>query len=93
MAIEIATVRVANAGNAAIQEEIWTIPTAAAVRALSILSNANSAGSYWHSNFTRPVNRARRAKAETVTIRTAGFSTGELANTLGEVGCHSRLEK
>lgn len=50
-----------------------------------------ASGSYWESNFGRPTRRAIRAKAETVEVWTAGFSTGQFANMLAEVGCKTEF--
>lgn len=76
----MATYTIQNPGNLAIQTEVWTlsIDEAKAVQAFLDVRK----GTYWESTLTKPYRRARRAKSETVTVYTAGFSTGELSNAL-----------
>ena len=71
-------------GNTALQTEVWilTIPEAKAAR--DVLDTR--IGCYWHTNLTKPIRRAIRTKAATVTVYTAGFSTGELSNVLYATG-------
>lgn len=85
----IATYKISHKGNTALQCEIWAVPIAIAKK-LSKEMRANGeagAGTYWEHAFVKPVRRAVRAKAETVGIRTAGFSTGEFANRLRCMDC------
>lgn len=87
-----ATYQTSHTGNLAIQTEKWSIPTDAA-KALIKQMKANDeigSGTYWESNLAGPTRRAIRAKAKTVTVYTAGFSTGDLATLLMRVNCYSR---
>lgn len=76
----MATYRILHPGNIAIQQECWTLTRAEAASAITHLDT--HIGSYWHANLVRPYNRAKRNKAPTVRVYTAGFSTGELSNVL-----------
>jgi hypothetical protein len=76
----MATYRTSHPGNLAIQQEIWTLTPYEAVQALTFLRAPR--GSYWDSNLVKPLRRAKRAKAESFTVYTAGFSTGELSSAL-----------
>jgi hypothetical protein len=67
-------------GNTALQQEVWTLTCTEAKAILALLDAPR--GSYWHTNLARPLHRARRAKSPTVTVYTAGFSTGEFSNAL-----------
>ena len=70
-------------GNTALQTEVWTLTIAEAKAASNALDTR--IGSYWHTNLTKPLRRASRAKVATVTVYTAGFSTGELGNVLAAI--------
>jgi hypothetical protein len=76
----MATYRTSFPGNSALQQDIWTLTPAEAKVTLALLDPAP--GSYWHHNLVRPLRRALRNKATTVTVYTAGFSTSELSNAL-----------
>ena len=76
----MATYTTVHPGNIAIQTEVWTLTMAEAKNALALLDPA--LGSYWDAALGTPYRKARRAKAATVRIYTAGFSSGELSNIL-----------
>ena len=76
----MATYITRNPGNLAIQTEVWTLSIAEAKTVQAHLDVRK--GTYWESNLVKPYRRARRAHAETVTVYTAGFSSGELSNAL-----------
>ena len=80
----MATFITQNPGNTAIQTEVWTLTTDEAKAAQAFLNTEK--GSYWDNNLVKPWRRARRAKAETVKIYTAGFSTSGLSNALFNAG-------
>ena len=67
-------------GNAALQTEVWTLALPEAKAVCAVLHAPK--GSYWETNAVKPTRRAVRAKAATVRIYTAGFSTGEFSNAL-----------
>lgn len=67
-------------GNMALQTEVWTLSISEAKAVQAHLDVRK--GTYWDSNLVKPYRRARRAKAETVKVYTAGFSSGELSNAL-----------
>lgn len=67
-------------GNLTLQTEVWTL-TLAEAKALTTVLPCQP-GSYWDATLMRPYRRAQRAKAATVRIYTAGFSSGELSNAL-----------
>jgi hypothetical protein len=80
-----ATCRTANAGNLAIQTEIFTLTVADAKSVLKqweAWGGKITEGSYWHANFVRPLRTAIYRRVATVTIFAAGFSSGEFANIL-----------
>lgn len=74
-----------HAGNAAIQQDVWTIPMDIAKMLMEVLDVRP--GTYWESNFAKPYRKAVRAKAVTLKVYTAGFSTSDFHNALSEVGC------
>ena len=76
----MATVKTLHPGNTALQTEVWTLSLAEAGRVACILDCRT--GTYWHEHLIKVVNRARRARSETVVIWTAGFSTGVFSNAL-----------
>jgi hypothetical protein len=76
----MATYSISHPGNTAIQEECWTLTLDEALQASKVLDCRT--GSYWEATVLRPYRRAKRAKAQTVRVVTAGFSTGELSNVL-----------
>jgi len=78
----MATYFISNRGNSAIQEECWTLTLAEAQAVCTSGLLPMGTGSYWDTNFGKPTRRAKRAKAATVRLYTAGFSTGELSNVL-----------
>jgi hypothetical protein len=79
----------ANQGNFAIQEERWEIPLAIAKQIVATCKKEYGPwhpGSYWHTNFAKPVNRASRSKSDTVVVYTSGFSTSEFARMVSNCG-------
>jgi hypothetical protein len=74
------TVETLHAGNSAIETQKFTlsINDAKLIRAYMKRELGVSNGSYWHTNFVRPVNIAVRRKQNTVTVYTAGFGSSEL---------------
>ena len=76
-------------GNTALQTEVWTLTIAEGKTACGVLDTR--LGSYWHVNLAKPLRRAIRAKAATVTVYTAGFSTGELSNVLAAIQHNASL--
>ena len=79
----MATYTISNPGNTALQTEVWTLTQAEAKATIPLLHCAS--GSYWADVILKPYRRAIRAKAATVQVYTAGFSTGELANAMASV--------
>lgn len=79
----MATYTTQNAGNLAIQTEVWTLSIAEAKAAMRHLDCRK--GTYWGNHLATPCRRAVRAKADHVRVYTAGFSTGELSNVLALV--------
>jgi hypothetical protein len=73
-------------GNTALQEEVWTLTLAEAKAVLNANLLDVRKGTYWESNFLKPYRRAARAKADTLRLYTAHFSTGELSNVLCNAG-------
>ena len=71
-------------GNTALQTEVWTLTLPEAKALLAELPCPK--GSYWETTVARPYRRACRAKAATVRVYTAGFSSGELSNALYAAG-------
>jgi hypothetical protein len=71
-------------GNPALKECVWTL-TVAEVKAAAKLLDVHR-GSYWERQLVQPLRRAVRAKAETVHISTAGFSTSDFSNVLANCG-------
>ena len=80
----MATVRTTYPGILALQTEVWTLSLVEA-KATSAQLQCTT-GSYWHMNLLKPMRRAQRAKATTVTIYTGGFSSGEFSNALYAAG-------
>lgn len=80
----MATYTTANPGNTALQTEVWTLTLAEAKAVLAALDTHK--GSYWDAVVVQPTRRAQRAKAPSVRVYTAGFSTGELSNALYATG-------
>lgn len=76
----MASYYVAHPGNTAIQTEVWNLTQQEAKAALALLKP--SKGSYWHMNLEKAYRRAVRARADTLRVYTAGFSSGELSNIL-----------
>jgi hypothetical protein len=74
------TIETLHAGNSAIETQKFTISIrdAKVIRAYMKRELGISNGSYWHTNFVRPVNIAVRRKQDTVTVYTAGFGSSEL---------------
>ena len=84
-------------GNLALQTEVWTLTRKEARRVIDgdgvtppLLDT--SRGSYWETNLLKPYRRACRAQTPTVTIFTAGFSSGELSNALYAAGQTTNAE-
>jgi hypothetical protein len=71
-------------GNTALQTEVWMLALPEAKAVLSVLDTPK--GSYWEAHVLKPYRRAARMKAASVTVFTAGFSTGELSNALYATG-------
>lgn len=71
-------------GNLAIGYDVWTLPIEAARYAARQIHERGELdlGSYWHENLARPLRKAVMNGRQAVVVRTAGFSTGELANML-----------
>ena len=78
----MASFYISNRGNYAIQEECWTLTLTEAQTVCASGLLPMPKGSYWDNHFQKPTRRAKRAKAATVRLYTAGFSTGELSNVL-----------
>ena len=76
----MATMTTSYPGNLALEQHIWTLTLPEAKAMLPLLDTHT--GSYWHENAMKPYLRAVRAKALTVRIYTAGFTTGEFSNVL-----------
>jgi len=76
----MATVQTSYPGNLALEKQVWTLTIAEATAAMQHLNIG--LGTYWHRVLAQPTRRAKRAKHATVTVYTAGYSTGELANVL-----------
>jgi hypothetical protein len=76
----MATYIVQNPGNLAIETVVWTLSIAEAKSVQEHLDVRK--GTYWEMNLVKPYRRARRVKADTVKVYTAGFSAGELSNAL-----------
>ena len=76
----MATYTISNPGNIAIETVVWTLSITEAKAVQAYLDVRK--GTYWESNLVKPYRRAKRAKAETVKVYTAGFSSGELSNAL-----------
>lgn len=71
--------------NTALQTEAWTLTLDEAKTLTTQLPCPK--GSYWEQTVARPYRRAKRQHASTVTVFTAGFSSGELSNALYAAGC------
>lgn len=82
----MATYTTSYPGNMALQQEVWTLTVAEAKAVLPLLDTHK--GSYWESVVLKPLRRAVRAKAATVKVYTAGFSSGELSNRLYASGAY-----
>lgn len=67
-------------GNMAIETQVWTL-TIAEAKAVQAFLNV-SKGSLWERRLVKPYRSAKRAKDETVTVYTSGFSGVELSNAL-----------
>ena len=67
-------------GNLALQQEVWTLSLAEAQQTMALLDC--HPGSYWEATLLKPTRRAKRQHSPTVTVYTAGFSSGELSNVL-----------
>jgi hypothetical protein len=67
-------------GNLALQTEVWTL-TLDEAKSVQTQLNCHRGG-YWDTNLVKPTRRAQRAKAATVRIYTAGFTSGEFSNAL-----------
>lgn len=80
-----ATATISYKGNLALETYTFTIPLAAAFKAVELVGA--KPGSYWESNLLKPARRAKRAKADVVKVYTAGFGASELSNVLFNVGC------
>jgi hypothetical protein len=82
----MATYTIAHPGNTALQTEIWTLTLPEAVRVCRLLRCVKVNGTYWDATLGKPTRAAKHRNAPTVTISTAGFSTGEFANALAASG-------
>lgn len=80
----MATVHTTYPGNLALQQEVWTLSLAEAKMLVEALDTHT--GSYWHMTLAKPTRCAVRAHAATVTIYTAGFTSGEFSNALYATG-------
>lgn len=80
----MATYTTQHPGNLAIQTEVWTLTLSEAKAVVATMKPAK--GSYWDTTLVKATRRASRAHAETVTVYTAGFSSGELSNALYAAG-------
>lgn len=67
-------------GNTALQTDLWTLTIAEAEAATRLLRC--TLWSPWRARLRKPLRRAKRAKAQTVRVETAHFSTGELSTAL-----------
>jgi hypothetical protein len=67
-------------GNMALQTEVWTLTIAEAKAALAFLTVTKD--SYFEAHLLKPMRRAARAKAQTVRVYTAHFSSSALAGAL-----------
>lgn len=80
----MATYTTSHPGNIAIQTEVWTLTLDEAKSVQNVLDCHK--GSYWDSTIAKPYRSAKRLKAATVRIYTAGFSSGEFSNALYATG-------
>lgn len=74
--------------NLAIRKDVWTLTLEQAKAVAKVLKAAGEdrSGGTWGRKVCTPVRRAVRAKAETVTIYTAGFTTSAFANYVAAAG-------
>lgn len=80
----MATYRTLSPGNTALESQVWTLTIEEAKDVLGIIDNR--AGTYWETHLLKPYKRACRTKADTLTVETAHFTTGEFANALAICG-------
>lgn len=78
-----ATIRTSHRGNLALQSETFRLPLSLAIDTIRHLDTRT--GCYWESA-RKAVMRAKREKAETVVLYTAGFGTSELAGAIQAAG-------
>lgn len=78
-----ATIRRAFPGNFALESDTFTIPLELALEAIKHLDTRP--GCYWESA-RKAVNRAKRAKQDTVTLYTAGFGSQALTTAIWAAG-------
>lgn len=78
------TVSTANRGNLALEMQTFKIPVGIALQAAKEMEV--KPGSYWETALLKPARRAKRAKAEFVSVYTAGFGASELSNRLFNMG-------
>src|SRR5262245_27394227 len=76
----MATYTIQYPGNTALETQIWTLTLAEAKTVLDLMHP--EPGTFWDTELQKPYRRAKRAKAATVRVRTAHFSTSEFSNAL-----------
>ena len=86
----MATYFTTHSGNLAIEQTIFTLSIDEAKAVKPLLNTAR--GTYWDSNFTRPLRSAQRSHAQSVRVYTGGFSAGEFSNALYASGVTANPE-
>ncbi len=81
----MAQYRISHPGNIAIEEIVWTLNVQEGKATLGFLNTDK--GGYWHQRLVKPLRRAIRNKANSFTVCTAGFTSGEFSNVLFAAGC------